>query len=137
MTVESTIALFRTAERALMSSTVTIVRNVGEPTFDNVTGEFGQDTDPVYTGDALIRSNMWEGSDVQAGQQEVRLRGVRVKLPADTLVRMGDIVTVTDSPDARMDGKVFRVTDVMVDDWQISCTTICEEVVVGPPEVGS
>lgn len=137
MTVESTIALFRSAERALMSSTVTIVRNVGEPTFDNVTGEFGQDTDPVYTGDALIRSNMWEGSDVQAGQQEVRLRGVRVKLPADTLVRMGDIVTVTDSPDARMDDKVFRVTDVMVDDWQISCTTICEEVVVGPPEVGS
>ncbi len=137
MTIDTTITLFRNAERALMTSTVTIVRNVGEPSFNTTTGVLVQGTDPVYSGDALIRSNMWEGSDVQAGQQEVRIRGVKIKLPTDTLVRYDDIVTVTASPDARMVGKVFRVTDVMVDDWQISCSTICEEVVVGSPESGS
>lgn len=130
MSITSTIALFRAAERELMSSTVAVVRNVGNPQFNTTTGELTQDTDPVYSGDALIRSNMWQGSDVQVGEQEVRLRGVKIKFPADTLVLKDDVVTVTASLDARMVDKVFRVTDVMVDDWQISCSTICEEVVV-------
>lgn len=133
MTINSAITHFRNAERKLMTSTVSVVRNNGEATFNSTSGAYSQPTTSVYSGDALLRSTMWQGSDVQAGEQEVRLRGLRVKFPADTAVLEDDIVTVTASPDARMVGKTFRITDVLVDDWQISCTTICEEVVVAQP----
>lgn len=137
MSITTAITHFRNAERKLMTSTVTVTRNDGEATFNSTTGAYTQPTQTIYTGDALVRSTMWQGSDVQAGEQEVRLRGLRVKFPADTLILEDDIVTVSDSPDARMIDKTFRVTDVLVDDWQISCTTICEEVVPAEPAGGS
>lgn len=128
MSVHTAVAFFRRAERALMDSQVTVVRDDGPPTFDSSTGEYTQLTVEIYRGDALVRANQWEGSDTEAGETEVRLRSARIKFPADTLVLRDDRVTVDSSADARMVGRTFRVTDVLVDDWQISGTTFAEEV---------
>jgi hypothetical protein len=128
VTIQAAIAFFRQAERQLMDSTVTVVRDDGEPTFDPDTGAYTQPTTTIYTGDALVRASNWEGSDTEAGETEVRLRTARIKFPADTPVLRDDRVTVDASADTRMVGRTFRVTDVLVDDWQISGTTFVEEV---------
>jgi hypothetical protein len=128
VTIQAAVAFFRQAERQLMDSTVTVVRDDGEPTFDPDTGAYNQPTTTIYTGDALVRASNWEGSDTEAGETEVRLRTARIKFPADTPVLRDDRVTVDASADTRMVGRTFRVTDVLVDDWQISGTTFVEEV---------
>jgi len=128
VTIQAAIAFFRQAERALMDSTVTVVRDDGEPIFDSSTGAYSQPETTVYVGDALVRASNWEGSDTEAGETEVRLRTARIKFPADTPVLRDDRVTVDASADARMVDRTFRVTDVLVDDWQISGTTFVEEV---------
>lgn len=128
MTIHGAIAFFRQTERQLMTAQVTVVRDDGPPVYDSDTGELTQPTTTIYTGDALVRASNWEGSDTGAGETEVRLRTARVKFPADTPVVRDDRVTVTASPDARMVDRTFRVTDVLVDDWQISGTTFVEEV---------
>lgn len=128
MTVESAIAYFRSRERSFMRAKVTVVRDDGEAVFDSSTGAYSQPTTTVYTGDALVRASNWQGSDTEAGETEVRLRTARIKFPADTPVARDDRVTVDSSADARMVGRTFRITDVLVDDWQISGTTFAEEV---------
>lgn len=128
MSVDSAVAYFRRRERALMTSTGTLVRDDGEPVFDSDTGDYSQPTTTIYTGEALVRANQWEGADTEAGETEVRLRTARIKFPADTPVLRDDRFTVDSSPDARMVGRTFRITDVLVDDWQISGTTFGEEV---------
>lgn len=128
MTVETAIAYFRRRERQLMTSTVEVTRVTGPPSYDPGTGTVTEPVVSVYHGDALVRMNAWEGSDVQAGDTEVRLRTARAKLPADTLVLRDDLLRVIASKDARLVGRVYRITDVLVDDWQVSCAVFLEEV---------
>src|SRR5690606_20955554 len=90
MSVDSAIRRFRRSERRLMTSTVEVTRVTGEPSYDPGTGTVTEPTSTVYHGDALVRMNAWEGSDVQAGDTEVRLRTARAKLPANTLVLRDD-----------------------------------------------
>jgi len=111
-----------------MTSTVEVTRVTGPPSYDPDTGTVTEPTSTIYVGDALVRMNAWEGADVQAGDTEVRLRTARAKLPANTLVLRDDRLRVIASKDARLVGRVFRITDVLVDDWQVSCAVFLEEV---------
>jgi hypothetical protein len=128
MSLETAIAYFAQRQADLFRSTCTITRATAG-TFDEGTGAITPGTPTsVYSGACLIRPFSWEGSDTQVGQQEVRYRGARLKLPPDTDIEKDDIVTVTGSDhDADLVGRTFRITDVLRDDWQIVRVAILEE----------
>ena len=129
MSVRSAIARFRASERALMDTQVTVVRDSGEPAYDPDTGTLTQPTVTIYTGPCLLRAAQWEGAPTEAGETQIVRRSTRIKFPADTQVLRDDRVTVTSSPgDARMPGRTFRITDVVVDEWQVSGLTYAEEI---------
>jgi len=111
-----------------MDTQVTVVRDSGEPTYDPDTGVYTQPTSVVYTGACLLRAAQWEGAATEVGETQVVRRSTRIKFPADTPVLRDDRATVTASDDARMVGRTFRITDVVVDEWQISGLTYAEEV---------
>lgn len=129
MTVRAASAYFRRRERALMTSTGTVVRDDGEPVYDPVTGDFSQPVTTVYEGDMLVRMAAWEGSDVAAGQTEIRTRPWRLKLPHDAVqLRKDDRVTIGVSDNPGLIGRTFRVTDWFGDDWAPSAPYFAEEV---------
>ena len=129
MSLETAIAYFAQRQAALFRSSCTITRAT-PGTFNPATGAITPGTPTtIYTGVCLVRPNAWEGSDTQVGQQEVRYRGARLKLPPDTAVEKDDIVVVTASQhDPELVGRSFRITDVPHDDWQIGRVAIREEV---------
>ena len=111
-----------------MDTQVTVVRDSGPPVYDTATGVLTQPTVVVYEGPCLFRSAQWEGAETNAGETQVVRRSNRLKFPADTPVLRSDRATVTASADARLVGRTFRITDVLVDEWQISGTTFAEEI---------
>jgi hypothetical protein len=132
MSLGAAIAYFRQQQQELMDtegSTVTVTRPSEESSFDANTGEETPDApSTIYEGPCQIRTSDLQGSDVQAGEEEVQLRAARMKLLVDTSVRKGDVVTVTaSSNDADLVGRVFDVTDVFLDDWQIARVVLLEE----------
>ena len=129
MSVETAIAYFRQRQVALFRSTCTITRAT-PGTFVEATGEITPGTPTtIYTGECLARPFSWEGSDVQAGEEEVRLRGMKLKVPADTAIAKDDVVTITGSSgDTGLVGRKFRITDVLRDDWQVVRVAITQEV---------
>lgn len=133
MSIAAAIDFFRREERALMDSSVTAVRDNGAPTLNTTTGVVTQPETTVYTGDALVRQAAWQGSDVNAGETELRLRPWRLKFPHGTNLRRDDRVTVTASANSGLVGRVFRITDFFGDDWSPSAPYFAEEV-IGPGE---
>lgn len=130
MGLAETIAYFRRAEEELFTEAVLVERRTASGAFNPGTGTIGAPTvQTVYVGPGNLRSHKWEGTDVTTGEREVRLRGTRVKLPADTGLQKDDDVFVTSSiHDADLVGRVYRVTDVLHDGWQIVRVAIVEEV---------
>ena len=129
MSVRSAQARFRRSERALMDTQGVLVRDSAEPTYDPDTGEYAQPTVVVYEGPVLLRAAQWEGAATEIGETQIVRRSTRIKFPADTPVLRDDRFTVTASPgDARMVGRTYRVTDVVVDEWQVSGQTFAEEI---------
>jgi hypothetical protein len=129
MSLDSAINYFRSKQAALFAATCTITRSVGEPTFNPSTGEYTPaGTTTIYTGACNVRPR-GSGSDVQVGEQELRLSTYVGKLPVNTAVKKDDVLTVTASTyDAGMVGKSFRITDVPSDGWQIARAVGLEEV---------
>lgn len=113
--------------------TATVTRPGEGGTLNPTTGVWTPATTTViYSGPCLLRAFTWEGTDVQHGDMEVRLRRVRAKFPVDTPVDMDDIIVPTASTyDSSMVGLSFRVTDVARDGWQIVRWTIAEEIIEG------
>lgn len=130
MSIDGHLEMWRRMERANWRDTVRINRpGAGAGSFDPNTGAI---TPPagsvVYFGPGSIRAHRWEGADTQSGEMEVRFRGVKVKVPHDADVEKDDVVTVTASQhDSGLVGRVFRVTDVLRDGWQINRVMIAEE----------
>lgn len=133
MSLDTAVRRFQRRQAAVFRDTATITR-LGEG------GILNPDTGvwtpvavtTVYDGPCLLRSFTWQGTDVQSGDVEVRLRGVRAKFPVNTDIQMDDIVIPTASKyDPSLIDISFRVTDVARDGWQISRWTICEEIVEG------
>lgn len=133
MSVDTARARFERRQRDLFRDEATVTRPGEGGTLDPVSGVWtSAATTTVYEGACLLRGFNWEGTDVQLGDQEVRLRRARAKFPVNTAIRMDDVVVPTASTyDAGMVGKSFRVIDVPNDGWQISRWTIIEEIVEG------
>lgn len=129
MSLDSAIARARQADRRVARSTCTITRSGTEAAFDPETGTYTEAAgDLVYTGWCTVRPEGREGVDTEAGETELRLNDYTVKVEANTPAWIDDIVTVTTSPDEGLVGKRLRVTDVPVDDWQVSRRLVVEEV---------
>lgn len=130
MSLETALAYFRKRQADLFRSTCTITRAGGEGTFNPSTGAIvPAASTTVYSGPCLIRSaTTGTGADTQVGQEEIRYRFARGKFPVDTPIEKDDVVTVTTSThDADLVGRVFRITDVFRDDWQIARVAALEE----------
>jgi len=133
MSVDSAIAKFRSDQRSVFRDRATVTRPGEGGTLDPITGVWTPAvTTAVYAGDCLLRAFTWQGTDVQSGDVEVRMRGLRAKFPVDTPLRLDDIIVATASTyDESLIGISFRVTDVFRDGWQISRVCICEEITEG------
>lgn len=131
VSVDTAIKRFRRMREAEFNSTVRITRaGTGEAVFDPATGN---DTLPgpteVYEGASQIREATWSGVDLETGETEVRKRGGAMWLPHDTAVLEDDRVEVlTSTYDAQLPGRVFRITDVLLDDWQVARKVLIEKV---------
>lgn len=128
MSLDSARQRFESRQRDLFRDTAVLERP-GSATFNSTTGVYDPATPTeIYSGECLIRGFAWEGTDLETGGNEVRMRRYRVKFPIDTDVRVDDIVRPTASDyDSSLVGRSFRVTDVPRDGWQIVRVCICEE----------
>lgn len=130
MTVDAAIARFRRRQGDLLRDEATVTRpaatgvlNTSDNSWTPATATF------VYEGPCLLRAFTWEGTDVQYGDIEVRLRRVRAKFPPDTDIEFDDVVVPTASIyDESLVGVAFRVTDSFRDGWQIARVCILEEI---------
>lgn len=122
MTVSTLRSYMTRREVDLVESEVTVAR-VTLGTFDPDTGtRAADDSTTIYSGRAQIRAAD-TGTDedvVDVGDHQTRWL---CKIPAsETGVQVGDRVTVDDSPDAGMVGRVLRVEHVGAGDWKSSVT---------------
>lgn len=128
-TVDVAITFFRRNALTQFRAECTVTRETAPGAFNPTTGEIGAPTtETVYAGRCNAREVAWEGSDVglaaaaQAGRSaaEVRLRRVELRFPHDTAVLADDVVTITKAQhDSDLVGEEFRITDVLLDAWQI------------------
>lgn len=116
-----------------MLDTATVTRPGEGGTLNPVTGGWTPAaTTVVYSGACLLRAFKWEGTDIQYGDVEVRMRGCEAKFPVDTPIEFDDIVVPTASTyDSSLVGVSFRVTDVKRDGFQICRFVICQEITEG------
>lgn len=130
MTIDAAVGLFRRLERRDFRSTCTVTRAAAGRTFNPTTNAYTSSAPAtIYAGDCMVRRTDRSGNDTEAGEREVRIQDLEVKLPADTAVAEGDDITITASPDPALVGKTLKVTGVLSDDWQISRLVAVEEVV--------
>lgn len=130
MTVDSARARFERRQRDLFRDEATVTRPATTGTLNPTTGAWTPNAaTTIYEGECLLRGFAWEGTDVEVGGVEVRLRRLRAKLPVNTDIRKDDMIVPTSSMyDSSLVGKSFRVTDVVRDGWQITRWAIAEEV---------
>lgn len=128
MTLDSAIARFRAREQQLMRSECTVERATAG-SYDPETMTWSNTPETVYQGICQVRPGGLQGGDENQGDDETRSLTYTIKVIADTPVQTGDVVTVTSSKDAGMVGRVFRITDVPADEWQINRKCSAEEVV--------
>lgn len=130
MSLATAISRFRGRQADLFVDEATVERPSTTTTFNPTTGTLTPDPPTeMYAGACLIRGVKWEGTNVEAGEADVRLRLFTAKFPVDTDVEVYDIVTPTASTyDESLIGREFWVTDVLRDGWQISRSVMCKEV---------
>jgi hypothetical protein len=121
--VNSFITRMRAQQSALFDSTVSLGRTSGAGAFDEATASYGAPTSTAgYTGPALVRpGSTVTSSTVSGGATSTEIAGYMVKLPPDTAVAVGDVITIVDSEhDAGLVGLTLRVLEVQPDEWQIA-----------------
>ncbi|HEY7824815.1 MAG TPA: DUF6093 family protein [Acidimicrobiia bacterium] len=131
MSVDAAIAFFRDEQENVFRDAAKIeLPGTGDPVLDPETGVLVPPArTQTYSGPCLIRGVTWEGTNVEAGEADLRLRVFNAKFPVDTPVEIFAIVTPTASTyDGSLVGREFWVTDVLRDGWQISRSVICKEV---------
>lgn len=131
MTLDTAIARFRQRQEALFRDECVIARvSDEEPTFDPDDGDYETpEPDEIYEGPCQVRpAGGLVGTDVIAGERELRLTDLVLKLPVDTPVEKNDQVMVTDSiHDVSLIGRTYRITDVLRDGRQIVRVCVMEE----------
>lgn len=133
-------ALRSTVDRFLVDSCV-IRENVPAPVFDDDSGTYSDTTgDVVYSGRCWIRASMFQ-RDAEAGESLVSTRMYDVTLPWDTVgVNRDHLLTVTESDDPHLVGRVLRVSDLKGGSNNPHRRLVCEDtltVTVEEEEVGS
>lgn len=104
---------------ALLTDTVTVSRQTGV-----ITDQWGSTT-PVTTitheGPGLVQDTATtrQGVTVVVAETVRDLLGYVVKLPTDVDVRVGDVVQVTASLDARQVGRTWKVLAVPTQAWAL------------------
>ena len=133
MSIDSAIARFRRRQQDLFRDEATVSRRVIGGVLDTTSNVWTPTAATIiYAGPCLLRAFTWEGTDVQYGDAETRLRRVRAKFPPDTDILMDDVVVPSASIyDPSLIGVSFRVTDAFRDGWQVARTVILEEI-TGP-----
>ncbi|GFH34293.1 DUF6093 family protein [Streptomyces pacificus] len=118
--LDAALAAGRREAEALMVDTISLYR-LGPDIFDRDTGMTvpGAVLVTFYTGKARVKPAQLAVSEVQAGEEEVRLRQYRITLPFGTeppaageRPKPGDVVDVTASADPRMAGMRLWVQSV-------------------------
>lgn len=115
--LQGLLAQGRAAHEALMADTIRIHRP-GPSTFDQTTGTDTPGSDLVlYQGAARVKpTGLVRGTQAEIAEQEVRLRDFEIAVPWSTtvppgeVIRPGDQVEVTASPDPRLTGATLWVT---------------------------
>lgn len=130
MTVDSAIRKFRRSQAAIFRDEGRIERPSGTGTIDPVSGDYVADPPTVlYEGPGLLRIQKWQGTDIEAGGEELRKHEVSLKLPVDTPAEANDVWVHTASTyDQSLVGRHFRITDIFRDGWQISRRFLLEEI---------
>lgn len=131
MTLDAAIARFRRRQADLFRDTARVSRrSTSSGTLDTSSNVYTPATvTVVYEGPCLMRAFTWEGTDVQYGDAEVRLRRLRAKFPVGSDIVLDDVVVATESIfDESLVGVSFRVTDSFRDGWQIARVAILEEI---------
>lgn len=125
MTISSLIAHMRTREADLADSTITITRVGARGAFNETTASHAAPaTTVVYAGAALVRPD--SEAVAEAGGTSIEVSRYLVKVPADTAVELGDVVTVTASThDAALVGLTCWVVELPADEWQITRRLHC------------
>lgn len=130
--LDSALAQGRREAEALMVDEVALYRP-GPDVFDRDTGQTvpGPHLVDFYSGKARVKPTPTVGSEVEAGEQRVTLRGFTVSLPWGSPLpdggerpKPGDLVDVTASLDARLAGLRLWVTGIEYSStataWRIS-----------------
>lgn len=130
MTIDSARARFQQRQLDVMRDVARIDRPSGTTTFDPNTGQEVPDPPTViYTGRCALRGMRWDGTDVEVGGGEARIKSSRIHFPVDTPVERNDLVVFTASTyDPNLVGRSFVVTDVPPEGWQISRWVLVDEV---------
>lgn len=100
--VASVLPEFRAQAELLMTSTCTITRDGGEPTWDEGTGEYTPATPAiVYVGRCKVQDNSRSVNKVLSGEIRAGINPLDLHLPISGTggVRRGDVVTIDANPD--------------------------------------
>jgi hypothetical protein len=133
VSIDSAIRRFRAKQAGQFSQTALLQRPVGETVYDPNTQASVQPVVTIYTGVPCKVSTMGreQGSEVSAGQTEVRVTDLEAKFPIDADVLHGDLLTIVTSTFNTQDiGRQFRVTQIDRREWQISRKCAIEETIV-------
>lgn len=123
---------FRQRETQLMTSTCTITRGSGSPTWNPATGTYDDTATTVYTGRCRLAAPQRQASDVEAAAATYAITDYVVTLPIATDVRVDDTITITTSDDPSGDGLVLIVESVPKSDWQVARKAHCREYTQEP-----
>jgi hypothetical protein len=116
---------FRDRWATRFNGTCTITRTTGQ-TLNTTTGVYeGGSTATRYSGACLVRPQA--AASAEYGGEQVELRNYTVFIPyTATMIVPDDIVTVTSTTDAELNGETLIVTNVQMDEWNTRRRLDCE-----------
>ena len=110
--------------RQYVDTTLTATGKLQRPGGIGVDPETGADVpilDDIFTGSVLVYANIAEPDNPEAGGATFTVTTYTVILPKETLVDVGDVLTVTAAPEAPESvGAVFRITAAPRQTWQVA-----------------
>lgn len=112
MTITSATGRGQRFAEQTMTDTCTITR-AGEPVYNPATLAYTASSTTVYSGKCRVKPRPVMDRQVQAGEQALQIWPYVVSVPMSvTGVQVDDVVTVTASADADLEGQVLVVKDV-------------------------
>lgn len=128
MSVSDIVAAGRALAEALMLDSCTIRRRIGTTIDPNTGREVAAYGPPIYTGPCRVRMMGASGADVHAPQEPATQDQLVVAVPAaSTPAQADDILTITASTDAALQGRQLRVESFFGQTYSTQRRYVCEE----------